>query len=89
MKLSTDQTEDGLASLSPNDENVAYDDGIFTYDQYGNVIGRVRKMSARRRWHWAFTKIVQVGLKWIFFFSFINKVFKVARQKNIWCEMLD
>ncbi len=55
------QANDGLPRMSPNDEDVAYDDGIFTYDQYGNVIGRVRNLSARRRWHWAFTKIVQVG----------------------------
>ncbi len=59
--------DDGLPRMSPNDEDVAYDDGIFTYDQYGNVIGRVRNLSARRRWHWAFTKIVQVGNSTFFF----------------------
>lgn len=65
------QPDDGLPRMSPNDEDVAYDDGIFTYDQYGNVIGRVRNLSARRRWHWAFTKIVQVGNSTFTFISLI------------------
>jgi hypothetical protein len=41
-------------------EDDLYDDGEFTYDQYGNIVGRVSNQLARDRWHWAFTKIVQV-----------------------------
>ena len=47
--------------IEPIYEDDFYDDGEFAYDEYGNVIGRVnRNELARERWHWAFTKIVQV-----------------------------
>ena len=52
-------------------EDDLYDDGEFTYDQYGNIVGRVSNQLARDRWHWAFTKIVQVR-KLIFIFYFLK-----------------
>ena len=48
------------STIEPIFEEDFYDEGEFTYDEYGNIVGRVTNQLARDRWHWAFTKIVQV-----------------------------
>ena len=59
----TDMKKSMLSStIEPILEEDFYDDGEFTYDQYGNIVGRVTNQLARDRWHWAFTKIVQVRI---------------------------
>jgi hypothetical protein len=51
------------AAIEPIYEDDFYDDGEFAYDEYGNIVGRVAgNQLARDRWHWAFTKIVQVRI---------------------------
>ena len=55
-----------ISTIEPIYENDFYEDGEFAYDEYGNIVGRVapagRNALARERWHWAFTKIVQVSI---------------------------
>ena len=55
-----------ISTIEPIYENDFYEDGEFAYDEYGNIVGRVapagRNELARERWHWAFTKIVQVSI---------------------------
>ena len=50
------------STIEPIYEEDFYAEGEFTYDEYGNIIGRVTNQLARDRWHWAFTKIVQVRI---------------------------
>ena len=49
------------SNIEPIYEDDFFDDGEFAYDEFGNIIGRIGNQIARDRWHWAFTKIAQVG----------------------------
>ncbi len=60
MVVKDESSKKSKPITEPIFEDDLYDDGEFTYDQYGNIVGRVSNQLARDRWHWAFTKIVQV-----------------------------